>query len=56
MTGYWRPPVPQRSDPQRPDGQRLSAAGVPDRPWARTVGAPKVEASFGYSDELGGRR
>lgn len=35
--------------------QRLSAAGVPDCPWARSVGAPKVEASFGYSDEFGGQ-
>jgi hypothetical protein len=35
--------------------ERLAAAGVTDRPWAGQVGAPKVEASFGYSDELGGQ-
>ena len=34
---------------------RLAATGVPDQPWAATIGSPTVGASWHYSD-IGGRQ
>jgi hypothetical protein len=33
-------------------GDRLAAAGLPDRPWVAQLGAPKLGTCFGYSDGI----